>query len=163
MRVAITGHTKGLGLELSKLFEKTVGMSRSNGFDIKNTEKIVEHCAYCDVFINNACVDYAQLDLLYAMYNKWQYKSNKTIVTIGSMASNAAEWRLEPCKYSTIKHSLDVATRQLINSHNRKCKLMIFKPSYLGDKGIPYNVAAEKLYQAILNNDYETTEITLRF
>ena len=161
MKVAITGHTKGLGKSLSALFN-TVGMSRSNGFDIKNSQQIIEHSKHCDVFINNAYDGYGQLDLLYDLYSVWKDDSSKTIVTIGSMASNAAEWRLKPCKYSTVKKALDVATYQLVNSHHRKCKLMIFKPGYLGDKGIPYDTAAYKLQQAITNNDYETIEITLR-
>jgi hypothetical protein len=162
MKVAITGHTRGLGLSLSNLFSDVVGMSRSNGFDIKDTQKIIDHSKHCDVFINNAYDGYGQLDLLYELYSAWKDDSSKTIVTIGSMASNAAEWRLKPCKYSTVKKALDVATYQLVNSHNRKCKLMIFKPGYLGDKVIPYDTAAKKLYNAIMDNDYETIEITLR-
>jgi hypothetical protein len=114
------------------------------------------------VFINNAYDGYGQLDLLYDLYSAWKDDSSKTIVTIGSMASNAAEWRLKPCKYSTVKKALDVATYQLVNSHYRKCKLMIFKPGYLGDNGIPYDTAAKKLYNAIMDNDHETIEITLR-
>lgn len=162
MKVAITGHTRGLGRELSMLFDNVVGLSRSNGFDIKNTKSIIDVAKDCDIFINNAYDDYAQIDLLYEMYNEWKDSTGKTIVTIGSLASNAAEWRLKPCKYSTIKKALDTTTYQLVNSHHRKCKLMIFKPGYLGDTAIPYTYAAQKLYNAILENDYETIEITLR-
>jgi hypothetical protein len=162
MKIALTGHTKGLGLELYKLFDDVVGMSRSNGFDILDTSNIIQHSKHCDVFINNAYDNYGQLDLLYNLYNEWKHDGSKTIVTIGSLASNAAEWRLKPCKYSTIKKALDVATWQLVNSHDRKCKLMIFKPGYLGTDAIPYNYAAKKIYDAIITNDYETIEITLR-
>lgn len=162
MKVAITGHTRGLGKHLSECFSNYIGMSRSNGFDINNTNKILEYSKECNVFINNAYDGYAQLDLLYELYNAWKDDSSKTIVTVGSMASNAAEWRLKPCKYSTVKKALDIATYQLVNSHHRKCKIMIFKPGYLGVNGIPYDVAAQKLYRAIIDNDYETIEITLR-
>jgi hypothetical protein len=162
MKVAITGHTSGLGLSLGNLFSDVVGMSRSNGFNIHNTQEIIDYSKHCDVFINNAYDGYGQLDLLYDLYSAWKDDSSKTIVTIGSMASNAAEWRLKPCKYSTVKKALDVATYQLVNSHYRKCKLMIFKPGYLGDNGIPYDTAAKKLYNAIMDNDHETIEITLR-
>lgn len=162
--IAITGHTSGLG---KALYEKTqaIGFSKSTGFDITKKEdrnKIIDMSNDCNVFINNAYDGYGQLDLLYDLYSAWKDDSNKTIVTIGSLASNAAEWRLKPCKYSTIKKALDVATYQLVNSHHRKCKLMIFKPGYLGNDGIPYEYAAQKLYNAILTNDYETIEITLR-
>jgi hypothetical protein len=161
MKVAITGHTKGLGKELSALFDDVVGLSRSNGYDIKDTKLISNAASDCDIFINNAYDGYAQIDLLYEMYNRW-HNTDKLIVTIGSMASNAAEWRLKPCLYSTIKKTLDVATYQLVNSHHRKCKLMIFKPGYLGDSHVPYQYAAKHLYNAIMTNDYQTIEITLR-
>jgi hypothetical protein len=162
MKVAITGHTSGLGKSLNSLFQNSIGMSRSNGFNILHTDKIIEHSKNCDVFINNAYDGYGQLELLYDLYDEWKDDSSKTIVTIGSLASNAAEWRLKPCKYSTVKKALDIATYQLVNSHHRKCKLMIFKPGYLGNNHIPYDYAAKKLYNAILENDYETIEITLR-
>lgn len=161
MKVAITGHTKGLGHELSKCFDQVIGLSRSNGYNIKDTQLIADAAEDCDIFINNACDDYAQIDLLYEMYRRWK-DTNKLIITVGSMASNAAEWRLAPCVYSTVKKALDVATYQLINSHGRTCKLMIFKPGYLGEKHIPYEYAAKYLHNAILNNDFQTIEITLR-
>lgn len=171
MKVAITGHTSGLGLHIASYLQSqdinVIGFSKSTGYDINNIkdrQRIISESADCDFFINNAYDKYGQIDLLYEIYNQWKDK-NKLIVTVGSMASNAAEWRLTPCLYSTIKKSLDVATYQLINSHDRNgCKLMIFKPGYLGigDNKIPYDYAAKFLIDAILNNKFETTEIVLR-
>lgn len=171
MKIAITGHTKGLGLELflqaTKLGFNTVGFSRSNNYNItiaEDRKRIIKNSEDCDIFINNAYDRYGQLDLLYEIYESWKIQK-KLIITIGSLASNAAEWRLKPCLYSTVKKSLDIATYQLINSHDRKgCKLMIFKPGYLGpgsDK-IPYNYAANYLLNSLINNTFETTEIVLR-
>lgn len=171
MNFAITGHTKGLGLSLLTQLQnqnfKVIGFSKSSGYNINNNydrQRIIGQLVDCDVFINNAYDRYGQLDLLYELYDSWKDK-NKLIVTVGSIASNAAEWRLQPCLYSTIKKSLDTATYQLINSHDRKgCKLMIFKPGYLGNEPgkIQYNFAANYLINAIIDNKYETTELVLR-
>jgi NAD(P)-dependent dehydrogenase (short-subunit alcohol dehydrogenase family) len=171
MKIAITGHTSGLGRSLSEYAimngHIVVGFSKSTGYDITSStarQSIISSITDCDVFINNAYDKFGQLELLYDVYNKW--KSNKKlIVTVGSMASNAAEWRLQPCMYSTIKKALDVATYQLVNSHDRNgCKLMIFKPGYLGDSDgkIPYDYAAKFLLDAVDNNMYETIELVLR-
>lgn len=171
MHIAITGHTSGLGKSLEKIGlesgHSVIGFSRSTGFDItdkKSRLKILEKIENCDVFINNAYCNYGQIDMLYDVYSNWKDK-HKTIVTIGSYAANAAEWRLQPCLYSTVKKALDVATYQLINSHDRRgCKLMIFKPGYLGnDQGqIPFNYAAEYLLNVIYNNTYQSIEIVLK-
>lgn len=169
MKIAITGHTKGLGKTICNIHGEhdIIGFSRSNGFDITVKEhrmKMIELSQDCDVFINNAYDKFGQIELLYDLYGSWKNK-NKTIVTIGSYASNAAEWRLQPCLYSTVKKSLDVVTYQLVNSHDRNgCKLMIFKPSYIGDgeNKIPYQFAAKYLLDAIKNNKHQTIELVLR-
>lgn len=166
MKYAITGHTSGFGYQLHKLTD-SMGFSRHNGFDINKKEdrkRIIDASHNCDIFVNNAYDKYGQIDLLYDVYDAWKDKP-KLIVTIGSLASNAAEWRLRPCLYSTVKKALDVATYQLINSHDRQgCKLMIFKPGYMGtgQNQIDFHYAAKFLINAIDNNLHETTEIVLR-
>ena len=171
MKIAITGHTSGLGKSIADYASdcnySVACFSRSNGYNITNDidrMRIVSEIADCDVFINNAYDRYGQIDMLYDVYNSWK-TSKKLIVTVGSIASNAAEWRLRPCLYSTVKKALDVVTYQLVNSHDRKgCKLMIFKPGYLGDgdNQIPYAYAAKFMFDTINNNQYETVEVVLR-
>ena len=61
MKIALTGHTSGLGKglyeQLGALGHEVYGFSTSTGFDI-NTEahqhKILGECVECDLFINNA-------------------------------------------------------------------------------------------------------------
>ena len=63
-KVAITGHTSGLGAALFERFsvsDDVVGLSRSNGFDIRDINGICERVKDCDVFINN---DEAILEML---------------------------------------------------------------------------------------------------
>lgn len=93
-RYYITGNNRGLGLELSKYFLGD-GTSRSQGHDItKDIDAIAEQSLHYDVFINNAFdgppdmpwANYAQVNLLMAVYKKWK-QAEKTgwIFNIGSI------------------------------------------------------------------------------
>jgi NADP-dependent 3-hydroxy acid dehydrogenase YdfG len=93
MKVAITGHTKGIGKALAEYFQNqghtVLGYSRSNGFDIslediRNT--IIEQLDSCDVFINNAYVPLAQTDLLIKTIELWG-NTTKIIVNINSKST----------------------------------------------------------------------------
>ena len=78
MKIAITGHTKGLGAEITKHFEKeheVIGFSRTNGYDIKSPidrNKIVKASADADVFINLVHNYYHQTDLLLEFFKEWE-------------------------------------------------------------------------------------------
>ena len=56
MKIAITGHTRGIGKACADVFrhDTIYGYSRSNGYDIKDAEDIFKSAEDCDVFINNA-------------------------------------------------------------------------------------------------------------
>jgi nucleoside-diphosphate-sugar epimerase len=77
MKIAITGHTSGIGLALLNHFQSEhtcIGFSRSNGYDISKSAdrlRIVLESLDADVFINNA-------------YNNWddsQYLMLEKIAT----------------------------------------------------------------------------------
>jgi len=93
MKVAITGHTNGIGKSLANYFEQqghtVVGFSRSNGFDISDAavrKQIIDSLATCDVFINNAYVVDAQCQLLVDAIQLWE-NSIKTIINIDSKST----------------------------------------------------------------------------
>jgi NADP-dependent 3-hydroxy acid dehydrogenase YdfG len=72
MKVAITGHTRGIGLALATVFQnnnhEVIGFSRSNGYDIETaTQTIIEQAQGVDVFINNAYHPTGQTELLKAL------------------------------------------------------------------------------------------------
>ena len=55
MKIAITGHTKGIGLAIYDLLgqeHNVFGYSRTNGYNINNPEKIFEEAKDFDIFIN---------------------------------------------------------------------------------------------------------------
>jgi len=90
MKIAITGHTSGIGKALFDYFISytPIGFSRSTGYDInqvENRNKIVYQCTDFDVFINNAYSDRvnSQLYMLQEMHSAWQGK-DKLIINISS-------------------------------------------------------------------------------
>ncbi len=90
MKVAITGHTQGIGKaifdDLTKRSYQVHGYSRSNGWDISLQEtrnQIVHETSDFDVFINNAYHPSAQFELLKMLVDQWQ-GTKKLIVNVGS-------------------------------------------------------------------------------
>ena len=121
MRIALTGHTKGLGAEILKYFSSdhsVLGFSRSNGYDIKNPadrKKIIKESENADVFINLVHNYYHQTDVLFEMYSVWE-EQNKLIINIGSSVVNDDEWgldRLDFIEYKNQKVALESMSRLL--------------------------------------------------
>lgn len=87
MKIAITGHTKGIGKAFSDLLKirghEIIGISKSEGKDINNITEICDIIEPCDMFINNAHSNYAQIDLFYEVWKKWK-GLKKYIWNIGS-------------------------------------------------------------------------------
>ena len=121
-RYYITGNNRGLGLELSKYF-LAEGTSRSQGHDItKDIDAIVEQSLHYDVFINNAFdgppdmpwANYAQVNLLMAVYKKWkQVGKTGWIFNIGSVGEKtivAPDPEFET--YRVAKSALSHASKQ---------------------------------------------------
>jgi nucleoside-diphosphate-sugar epimerase len=88
MKIAITGHTAGIGQAFTKILEsrghEIVGISRRTGENIRRTEHTANLIEPCDMFINNAQTQYAQTELLYAVWQRWQGKEEKYIWNIST-------------------------------------------------------------------------------
>ena len=117
MKIAVTGHTKGLGKSIYDHFEDSIGFSRSNGFDITNEDhypKILEQVKFCDVFINCATDRFGQTELLFYIAHFWKGK----IINIGSQAKNSVlSGYGELCNpYSVELNVLAQASKRLFNN-----------------------------------------------
>jgi len=90
MKIAITGHTNGIGRAIyDKLKEEhsVVGFSPANGYNISNERSrnsIVEQAKNFDVFINNAFHKTGQTILLQEFIKIWNNCRGKLIVHISS-------------------------------------------------------------------------------
>ena len=90
MKIAITGHTKGIGkalyATLSNRGHEVHGYSRSNGYDISDPDvrnTILKEIKTFDVFINNAYSATAQYALLKESIHSWEGEK-RVIINVGS-------------------------------------------------------------------------------
>jgi short-subunit dehydrogenase len=139
MKIAITGHTDGLGKNIYDLLKKNhdiVGMSRSNGYDVSNTEQIINNVMDCDVFINNTYYKQSQTNLLESLFNLWN-NSDKIIINLNSTCVyHSSDWSPE---YAESKKGLRKKMWDLIETNpNKKVKIINIYPATL-DSHVGYD------------------------
>lgn len=134
MKIAITGHSAGIGAALAKVYEtrghEVIGLSRRNGNNIRSLPKILNPIRDCDVLINNAQSGYGQVELLFAVWNMWQNEKNKTIINISTMMTLepiSTILGLEYDAYRIQKLALEEAHKQLLYKGFGP-KLILVKP-----------------------------------
>jgi NADP-dependent 3-hydroxy acid dehydrogenase YdfG len=145
MKIAITGHTAGIGQALAKeysvLGHEIVGLSRREGNNIRNIPKICDQIEPCDIFINNAQAGYAQTELLFEMSQRWQ-GTRKHIMIISTMMTQdpvSVIPGLDMDQYRVQKTALEEAVKQI---RNRKIgvRLTIIRPGNIAtsnEKTVP--------------------------
>lgn len=117
MKIAITGHTAGIGQALAQQYRnrghEIVGLSKREGHNIRNILKIAEHIEPCDVFINNAQAGFAQTELLFEMSRRWK-GTRKHIISISTIMTEFPVSVLpNMTEYYCQKVTLESAIRQL--------------------------------------------------
>jgi NADP-dependent 3-hydroxy acid dehydrogenase YdfG len=145
-RIAITGHTRGIGEQLWNRLEdrgfELKGFSRSTGYNLQRVstcKRVAEEIAEwnADVFVNNAYVPDNQVRLLYLMYEHWVEKprliinlsatSSDSITNFSQMGYNE-NWT----PYVSDKARLDWASLQLANMFKQgKCRVSLVKPGFV--------------------------------
>jgi short-subunit dehydrogenase involved in D-alanine esterification of teichoic acids len=92
-KIAITGHTSGIGLNLFEVFSanghEVIGYSRRTGSDIEDPDvrkRIIDENADCDIFINNAYSPNGQTKLLEELVAHWDSQPKK-IINVSSKLS----------------------------------------------------------------------------
>jgi len=145
MKIAITGHTAGIGQALAEEYQlrgyEIVGLSQRDGNNIRNTPKICDQIEPCDVFVNNAQAGYAQTELLFEMAQRWQ-GTGKQIIVISTMMTQepiSSLNGLDMDHYRLQKVTLEEAVRQI--RHRRlKVKITVVRPGNIAtgpDKTVP--------------------------
>ena len=150
MKVAITGHTSGIGKSLAQVYEKhghdVMGFSRANGYDITKPEdrsRIIQHSQDCDLFINNAYSGFAQADLLFDLYTAW-FGQKKRIVNISSSQTTRWETTYHNIRYRTHKVALEAACEFLWNK-NPWPEVTLVSPTMTETPMTEYRVSPNKV------------------
>lgn len=145
MKIALTGHTAGLGKYIFDNISCS-GFSRSNGYDITLCfDTLVNEVKNYDVLINNANVDNFQYLLCKNIWEIWKDDSTKKIINIGSRAK------------SFIKSDYGLNKKMLSNfttyaNFNGNCKVTCIDPGYINDEDLSYAEVFEIIKLAIEKN-----------
>ena len=145
MKIAVTGHTSGIGKSIYELLIKqghdVTGFSRQTGFDLlelkhdkpnkQKMAKFIKSIKDYDIFINNACYEFMQVEILYELFEVWR-KVDKTIINIGSVSGDKSKG--EPHEYQIHKVALDKACQQLETMG--KCKVVNIRPGWVDTPAI---------------------------
>ena len=125
MKIAITGHKRGIGKafaeQLSERGHIIVGISRSDGENIRRVPHTASIIEPCDMFINNAISMYAQTELLFEVWHRWS--DIKEVHHIWNISTKLCEkdrdihinglTMRESMQYRNQKMALELAHRQL--------------------------------------------------
>ena len=145
MKIAITGHTAGIGKSLSQAYQslghEIVGLSKREGNNIRNIPKICDQVEPCDVFVNNAQAGYAQTELLFEMARRWSGTKKNIIVISTQMTLYPVSVLpgLDMHQYWLQKTTLEQAVSQLRNL-NLGIKFTVVRPGDIAtntDKTVP--------------------------
>jgi len=139
MKIAITGHKRGIGREfakqLSSMGHDIVGISRSDGENIRRVAHTASIIEPCDMFINNAISMYAQTELLFEVWHRWC--SSDRVHHIWNISTRVCLWTedkkiqgltmRESMEYRNQKMSLELAHKQL-DSQPSNIKMTLIRP-----------------------------------
>ena len=139
MKIAITGHKRGIGKafaeQLADRGHSIVGISRSDGENIRRTAHTASLIEPCDMLINNAISLYAQTELLFEVWHRWQdIKETHYIWNISTKLCEqdhdvdikGITFR-ESMQYRNQKMSLELAHHQL-NSQPSNIQMSLIRP-----------------------------------
>ena len=163
MKIAITGHKQGIGKEfaeqLSARGHEIIGISRSDGENIRRTAHTASLIEPCDMLINNAISLYAQTELLFEVWHRWQdIKETHYIWNISTKLCeqdhdidiNGISLR-ESMQYRNQKMALELAHHQL-NSQPSNIKMSLIRPGGVKTQTFsdPNSMSAEQYVKGVL-------------
>jgi len=163
MRIAITGHKHGIGQafaeQLSARGHEIVGISRSDGENIRRTAHTASLIEPCDMLINNAISFYAQTELLFEVWHRWQ--NIKDVRHIWNISTRMCEQdhdieikgltMRESMQYRNQKMALELAHQQL-NAQPSNIKMELIRPGAVRTQSFsdPNAITAEHYVEQVL-------------
>tara|TARA_B110000977_G_C11033443_1_gene476140 strand:- start:35 stop:682 length:648 start_codon:yes stop_codon:yes gene_type:complete len=128
-RVAVTGHTSGIGLEVYQYClhhgADVRGYSRSNGFDLmKGGDDVLNDILKfdADIVFNHAWVPRVQNKIQKILHTQWKKHNNKVVISTGSATSyySIGSDIYESDKTELREYSIQAAVSY---PHTNKCRL----------------------------------------
>ena len=95
-KIAILGHTKGIGKAIADLYRKkdytVVGLSSSNGYDLHCSQvEIMEQLDDCQLIVLNAYAGRGQMNLLKRIYGKFVFEDKKVVAITSTSGTSIGE------------------------------------------------------------------------
>lgn len=138
MKIAITGHTKGLGKsfydECIRRGHTVEGFSSSTGYDLRDYSRVtamLERIKGFDFFINNAKPDYAQAQILFRLAREWD---KGVIISIGTQATETPTKWTDTFLLEYLTQKIALKNAHLLLSPVCSCQLFLINPTHLGDQ-----------------------------
>lgn len=132
MKIAITGGTAGIGQAIGDIYEaqghEVLRLSRRTGHNIRSVPKVAEVIAPCDMFISNAQAGFAQTELLFDVWKRWQGQKKHIVVISTMMTMHPASILPDMDEYYIQKKTLEDSCAQLRHK-NYWPKITIVRPS----------------------------------
>jgi len=163
MKIAITGHKKGIGKafaeQLSGKGHSIIGISRSDGENIRRTAHTASIIESCDMFINNAISFYAQTELLFEVWHRWHQQVETHY--IWNISTKVCEWTedkiingltiRESMQYRNQKMSLELAHKQL-DAQRSNIKMKLIRPESVNTQAFssPGSISATDYVAGVL-------------
>ena len=176
MKIAITGHTAGIGQALAQVYSQLghdiVGLSQREGNNIRNIPKIADQIEPCDMFVNNAQAGYAQTELLFEMAQRWTGTKKHIVVISTQMTQDPISCLpgLDMDQYRVQKVALEESVKQIRN-RRLQIKLTVVRPGNIAtnpDKTVPPAADVDNWAQALIEifnkaekNNLSSPEISL--
>lgn len=157
MKIAITGHTAGIGQALANEYilagYEIVGLSQREGNNIRNIPKICSQIETCDIFVNNAQAGYAQTELLFEIANRWAETGKQIIVISTMMTQDPIAFEPSLDQYRVQKLALEEAVHQI---RNRRIgvRITLVRPGNIAtspDKTVPPAADVNNWAKTLLN------------
>lgn len=143
MKIAITGHTAGIGQALARCYSQRgheiLGLSKREGHNIRVIPRIAGLIEPCDMWINNAQESFAQTELLFEVVKRWQGTNKHVMVISTMMTQQPVSFHADFDLYRVQKIALEESIHQLRN-RRPGVRITLVRPGNIAtsaDKTVP--------------------------
>lgn len=161
LKIAITGHTSGIGLSLYNRFKdlghEVIGFSRSTGHDISIPDvcySLLDTLNDFDVFVNNAYDPVGQNRLLSGILNNWN-GTEKSVINISSNIVSVPYSYFDKFQPVQEYRTSKIVNNDIVNSYKGTVRVLNVLP-----EGVKTNFYLGKLNPDFIANGMDPNYVT---